>query len=478
MTVDVEGGPAQSPTDGDKFASAKTRVKKCCTRKVCCCSLWTCSLVTPILVYFLTAIIWGVASAKILWGLPQAFGHQQFDRWATDADEFVISPQLGIPSYEWWPGCIGEKDGVDPTDRSRSGSFYKRFQADPNDTSYFTNCGTSCCDCDEIPLYRTLNANAGGFNVRIPARKGADKQDDAVLSAWWLPAPGAPADGPVIIVQHGMAGTHKDGRANMIAYLLRTSGFSVLMASFRDHGGSSPTSHKSQSWGYDYPLDILGCVDYVVNDPHNKLGGPRLRNKVGVLGLSMGSFVAAAAFGMDHEIPALWVDGVIGDPKGVVVSVCPFTKTWAEMILPISWSIAKNRAPVEFDLYSPEQTLKTGPATNRPIMVAGSTDDINTPVWMMEDFIDMAKNAGGGKYSVSKWLVTGGYCTSQVGGKDECSLVQVIDRTCTFTHNILTWTHTAQYRQKLCDFWSQSLLGTPCQAETPEWYVMKSQGLV
>lgn len=472
--LELESGNVPALKTAQQFCSRK------CSRKICCCSTFTCAILTPLITYFTMAILWGIIGSTILWKLSAAWGHQQFDPWSTDAATFVITPQHGIPSYEWWPGCQGEKDGVDPTDRNPSGAFYKRFRQDPNDTSYFTNCGTSCCDCNEIPLYRTLQAKAGGFSVRIRSRK-KEGMEDAVLSAWWLPAPDAGSnvsDSPVVIVQHGMKGSHKDGRPNMIAYLLRTAGFSVLLPSLRDHGSSTRTNHASQGWGYDYPLDILGAFDYVATDPDNKLGGPRPRSKIGILGLSMGSYAASGAFGLDGDIPALWVDGVITKPKDILVSVSPFTKTWAQMILPITWSVAKGRAPVDFALHGPENTLKTGPKTNRPVMVAGSTDDTNTPSWMMHDFIESVKDAGDGKYSVTKWEVTAGYCTGVIGGKEECSLLQEIGQSCTFKHNIMMWTNTQEYRQKLCDFWSIALLGTSCQAKSPEWYVMKASGVV
>ena len=64
-------------------------------------------------------------------------------------------------------------------------------------------------------------------------------------------------------------------------------------------------------------LAISGAWDYAKDDPDGLLGGPMEASKVGLFGFSKGGFTALNAFGLEGQIPAVWVDGAPSEPKTV-----------------------------------------------------------------------------------------------------------------------------------------------------------------
>lgn len=355
-------------------------------------------------------------SKQILGQLSSPGGHQAyFD------DGRAVTPH-NVTTYEWWPGCTGDP-GTSLT-------------SDAN----FSNCGTVCCNCQMVPSFRTLNSQSDYMAVEFMSRKGPDGQDDVKLTGWWLPAPGVAAGGPVVVVQHGMGGTINSARPSMAAFLLRSSGFSVFTGNLRDHGTSGQSSHKKQSWGWDYPLDTLGAWDYVVNDPDGVLGGPRDPSKVGLMGMSLGGFVSSIAFGVEHRAPALWLDGAVFDPQDLMVAKSPLG-AFTKILLPLSWWIVDQMVGVDMRHNLPSTALATGPSTKRPVMIVQSKDDSSVPWSMAEDFVKIL--AEGDRYAVSKEFDWGGKC-----GNDD--------------HNMLFWIEPEAYRRSLCTFWSRALLKQEC----------------
>uniref|UniRef100_A0A7S1RJG1 AB hydrolase-1 domain-containing protein n=1 Tax=Alexandrium catenella TaxID=2925 RepID=A0A7S1RJG1_ALECA len=396
----------EEPPKGSRCKCTPRRmtIYSCC----CCC----CVLVT----WFVLVLAVAFVAKGVIGGLSNPWGHQAYH-----SDNSLIDMH-DVLTYEWWPGCEGT-----------AGSS---LTAGPN----FTNCGSSCCKCAMVPSFRTFNTQANYSHITFPSRPGPDGQEAIQLTGWWLPA--GPPGGPVVVLQHGMGGTVNSARPQMAAWLLRTAGFSVVLPNLRNHGTGGKVSHDSQSWGFDYPYDLLGAWDYVVNDPNGVFGGPRNANQVGIMGFSMGGFVAATVFGMEHAVPGLWLDGAITDPKELLMdTIGGYMSFLAPLIVLPAWGIASSMMPVDLRLNLPEKTLPTGPSTERPVMVIHSNDDTSVVTSMAEEMVVLF--SGGNRYKVTADFSMTGKC----GNND---------------HNMLFWTEPTAYQRKLCDFWSGVFFGTNC----------------
>jgi len=411
------GGGAPAPAKScctPKCAGIGCGVAICCT---CCC-------------YLALLIIAGIAGYKLLASMPMELGHQVYAN-----DGAKVTPP-NVSQYEWWPACTG------PAGSKATGS---------GPTSQVTNCGSACCNCKERDAFRDYTSKAKYLEVSFPSRQGEAGQKTVKLVGWWLPADPQWDSGAAVVLQHGLKGTINDFRPALVAYLVRAAGFSVLLPNLRAHGASEAPGHGRLSWGYDYPYDILGAWDYVVKDPDGKLGGPRDSSKVGIMGLSMGGFIAATAFGMEEDIPALWLDGPVSDPAdllpGQIRQMMPIGGAFLATIIRPAWFITEILSGMPLRHHSPAKELPKGPQTKRPVMLAQSRDDAQVPAFMAEHYVKTLEEHPT-KYDLTKSMDWGGKCDAG-GGRIE-------------THNMLMWLHPQEYRAKLCDFWSDALLQKPC----------------
>lgn len=405
-------------------AGAADKEKGRCTPKVigaiggvCCCCIY-------IILVVLLAVI---ANMKIA-STSHGENYQVYNE-----DGVTKKNPQNVSSYEWWLSCQGGPN---------SDTF--------GPTSEVTNCGSECCNCKERDAFRKYNSKADYMEVRFPSRRGNDGQEVVELTAWWLPAHPTADKGAAIILVHGLRGSINDFRPALAAYLVRAAGFSVLMPNIRGHGASGTPKHGQMSWGWDYPYDVLGAWDYLVKDPDDKLGGPRSASKIGVMGFSMGGFIAATAFGLEHEAAALWLDGPVSEPKEILHTATAMLGLLAPVfnlfVVPPAWKLAELMAGVDMTHHSPEKCLPSGPKTKRPVMLVQSQDDSDVPKFMADFYVNMF-NANEDRYDLSTMFELGGTCLS--GGRKE-------------THNMLQWLHPSKYRLKLCEFWSQALLKEEC----------------
>ena len=124
------------------------------------------------------------------------------------------------------------------------------------------------------------------------------------LHAWWVPA----ADGfsaPSVIAVHGLGSCIRDREVLLPAGMLGASGYSVLLLDLRDHGESSVEDGRMAGGTEEY-RDVMAAVDWLVAQG-------AARDRIGVLGASMGAATAIVAGGQDERIAAVWADTSYAD---------------------------------------------------------------------------------------------------------------------------------------------------------------------
>jgi dipeptidyl aminopeptidase/acylaminoacyl peptidase len=124
-----------------------------------------------------------------------------------------------------------------------------------------------------------------------------------VLRAWWIP--GQRADGPAVVLTHGVRSCRRDDNILMPAGMLHRAGFGVLLIDLRDHGDSDDEDLRFAGGTEEY-LDVLGAWDWLVAQ-----GVPAER--IGILGMSFGSAVTLIAGGEEQRVRAVWEDSSYAD---------------------------------------------------------------------------------------------------------------------------------------------------------------------
>jgi len=274
-----------------------------------------------------------------------------------------------LASKVWWPGC------------------------------HFTqgsSCGMPCFSDSWLQDIIDFNEqhDRPGQIVRYNNRPGAGEQDKDVqmveLGGWLLPAANRSNSLGRIVVQHGFTSNSNKFRQLAMGVMFRQLGFDVLMSNFRDHCYSDDSKARVTEWGHAYPYDLLGAVDYMRNDPDNKLGGPVEASKVGIMGISMGAFTAVNAFGMDGEVPGVWVDSPPSSPKNAFESAGRPGMFAAQIPAflhgPLHeglWAFVYEKAlekGIDLNEHLPKDVLRTGPPTKRPFAIVGNIQDTTVPI--------------------------------------------------------------------------------------------------
>lgn len=128
-------------------------------------------------------------------------------------------------------------------------------------------------------------------NVVVPTA------DDVHLSGWYVPS----RNGAAVIVLHGAGST----RSAVLPHgtVLARHGYGVLMLDTRGHGQSEG---RAMDLGWYGDRDIDAAVSFLTRR------GDVDRNRIGVVGLSMGGEQAIAAAGTDPRIEVVIAEGVTG----------------------------------------------------------------------------------------------------------------------------------------------------------------------
>lgn len=334
-------------------------------------------------------------------------GYPEKTRYCTEGDP--LTPK-NITRYQAWGGCpAGYK-----TD--------KELEA----------CGLPCVSSGMIHAVENFEKTHDYKLVKFPSRKHPGV-NTVELTAWWLPCGRKGA--PRIALQHGNNANFFSRYAVMASYILRSIGFDVIMHNLRNHGSSGVSEPVTTTWGYDYPFDLLGAWDYAVNDPDGQLGGKRNASQVGIMGFSMGGFIAASALGLEKDVPAAWTDGAVFDlPEEMAAQVRAYIGGFlASMVGKVVGLWLPLFAKVDVYKHEPATTLPKGPPTKRPYMVAYSSKDKFVPIDQSQMLVAFLK-----KYP-EKYKTT----------------VFERDTTCnTNPHCSIEMAMGDAYRRRLCQFWT------------------------
>ena len=172
-------------------------------------------------------------------------------------------------------------------------------------------------------------------DVTFPSRD--PQMPDARLAGWWIPADSA--DAPAVIMVHGIYSCRREANILVPAGMLHRAGFSVLLMDLRDHGDSEGDDRRF-SGGTEEHLDVLGAYDWLVAQGV-------VADRIGVVGMSIGSMTAIIAGGQEPAIRAVWADSAatrmdiamgnfvvdqLKDPTGLARYLVPGAMAWARIV--------------------------------------------------------------------------------------------------------------------------------------------------
>eukprot|EP00427_Karlodinium_veneficum_P067324 CAMPEP_0169319098 /NCGR_PEP_ID=MMETSP1017-20121227/7647_1 /TAXON_ID=342587 /ORGANISM="Karlodinium micrum, Strain CCMP2283" /LENGTH=425 /DNA_ID=CAMNT_0009413435 /DNA_START=49 /DNA_END=1326 /DNA_ORIENTATION=+ len=403
---------------------------------VSCC----CTCVCGIVLYFLIGIIGGkyFVDTPVGWGWAESL---------TACDEYWCGPGKGpyltpqnFTRYLRW----GE---IEPAVGYKTDEMVNKI---------------TCYNPKQFYDMETFNANADWEAVYYLSRPDPEgKAEQVQLMAWLLKAPkrrsphtanGSP---PRIVVQHGVGANQNNRFTQYAAYDLRAMGFDVLVPGFRNHGWSGKSKHDRTTWGWIYPLDLLGGWDYAVNDPEGKFGGPVDPRKVGILGISLGAMTTSTAFGMEKRVHAAFIDSGPSSPYSELehqISMIP--NPIRALLMPVIWWGAKWWAGVDLGRYIPEKYIpncENDPYIRHAAVVSSSLD---TFVPIEEDM------------NIIQWL----------GSSPTCYNVDTVflpPDTCKgLYHGYELYLSPDLYRLHACNFFTKAfdLSCDYCQLDTLPWY--------
>mmetsp|Transcript_118679 Transcript_118679/g.383217 ORF Transcript_118679/g.383217 Transcript_118679/m.383217 type:complete len:886 (-) Transcript_118679:113-2770(-) len=215
----------------------------------------------------------------------------------------------------------------------------------------------ACTSMDLVHEMRKFNSRHSWKLVTLTSRPGSAGQETVELDAWWLPVSNAAA--PRIAVVHGNNANFNDWSVQLVAYMLRSMGFAVLLPNLRDHGSAQKTSTAGKTtWGWAYHLDVLGAWDYLVHDPTGELGGALPPSQVGIMGFALGGFAAAAAMALEPDIPGVWLDSAFSDPARIMqLDLQKLLGRFAPYFFWSSWFFANKLARVDLGHMTPAKAL-------------------------------------------------------------------------------------------------------------------------
>ena len=172
-------------------------------------------------------------------------------------------------------------------------------------------------------------------DVTFPSR---DPQiPDAKLAGWWIP--GADAQGPAVVLVHGVQSCRRESSVLLAASMLHRAGFSVFLMDLRDHGDSQGDDARFAGGSEEY-MDVLGGWDWV-----RAQGVPA--GKIGIAGFSFGSISSIVAGSQEPQVAAVFADssttrmgeGIglfladqLKDGTGLSKILVPGTIVWARLI--------------------------------------------------------------------------------------------------------------------------------------------------
>lgn len=302
-------------------------------------------------------------------------------------------------------------------------------------------CGMPCFSSKLVSDWEEFNKNHPYKQVEFPSRKGPDGQMQVNVSALWLPGDRSRLPTTVkparIVLLHGLPSNYNHCGVQMTAFHLRSMGFDCLTPTLRNWGFSG-TSLNKVTWGYEYQYDLLGAWDYAVSDPDGIMGGAVSPDRVGIIGFSLGGFVAQVAFGAEEEVPAAYIfAGPFGGLEEMIdIYVKPFLGPFSPLIVKPVWWSANFWAGVPLDYMLPKRQIShcTPAKRKRNVGIAAGLNDNTVPIINAGQLI-MTTASKPQCYDVSQVYTPMEDC----GG---------------YTHHMSPWQYPDWTRERQCEFWS------------------------
>lgn len=206
----------------------------------------------------------------------------------------------------------------------------------------------------KVPPRRTpADVGAAFEEVRFPTAAGR------VLHGWWIPARSG-VNRPLVVLVHGWG----RNRERMLPYVPALGDFHLLAFDARHHGLSDPDDYASMP---KFSRDIRAAIDFALRDR------PIDRDRIAVLGLSIGGAAAIHAAACDPRIRAVATAGAFADPRDAMVTL----GRWSFLVkpaLPLAFRFMEWRIGLRFDDFAPEAVIARTQA--RFLLVHGEDDPV------------------------------------------------------------------------------------------------------
>jgi hypothetical protein len=214
------------------------------------------------------------------------------------------------------------------------------------------------------------------------------------LHAWWVPA--ASPTAPAIILVHGQSSCRRDPVLLLPAGMLHRNGFSVLLVDLRDHGDSQ-VEDGSYANGTEEYLDVLGAWDWLTVDRDIP------RERVGVLGESLGAAVATIAAGEEPRVAALWEGSSYANYRTIATE--ELNRLGYPTFL-LDAAVMMGRLLTGDDVTSKNPDSEIGRMAGRPAFIVHGELDRRINV---HHAYDLAAAAAAGGTLVEPWIVPGAH---------------------------------------------------------------------
>lgn len=250
------------------------------------------------------------------------------------------------------------------------------------------------------PANMTVSAAAKAPVVDLVPYRFADYADvtlhprggSLTLAAWY--APPARADGPVVILSHGIHACRRDPLTLLPAGMLHRAGFGVLLVDLRNHGDSAHDDGHT-GLGAKESDDLLGAWDWLVArgvDPA----------RIGMFGTSLSGSSAIEALGVEPRLAAVWSDSAFASVDGLLaeqVAQRGFPAPLSVTIIPMARVLGDRSLGTR----SPDRALASSLAGRPLAIVHGAEDGLVDPHHAQ----DLAAAAAQGGTTVTPWIVEG-----------------------------------------------------------------------
>jgi uncharacterized protein len=249
------------------------------------------------------------------------------------------------------------------------------------------------------------------------------REDNVNINGWYVPAQGVDeAAAPAVILVHGVNNCKRSTSILMPAGMLNKAGFNVLMIDLRNHGDSQVVDGRYAAGTIEY-RDVLGAWDWLVNE---KGFAPE---KIGLFGTSLGAATVLIAMGEEPRVAATWEDSSYADINAVINAELA-RNGFPAVLAGAGVTMGKVMSSRDVTAKSPIATIAK--LDGRPLFITHGTADTRLSVQYAYDLVAAAQAEG---VTIEPWIVEGS------------------------THVGAMFDHTAEYEEKLVDFFTTSLGG-------------------